>query len=262
MAIEASILAFAFLLLTLQIRSVFHPYGLGRPDFEVSERAWMAVSWGALALGLVWASWHRDYPVLRWGWRIIGGLAIALVTFGSLIQWDGLFIGNALGQWPILNGLIVCFLLPALLAAAVSWMLSRMGERQAAMVAGIAALVFSFAFLTYEVRHYFGFAQGRVSALASDAELYTYSIVWLVYGAALLVAGIVTRLPVLRYASLAVLVLVVGKVFLVDMADLTGLLRVASFLGLGIALLALGFLYRRYVFRDDLPVADSPATGG
>jgi len=67
----------------------------------------------------------------------------------------------------------------------------------------------------------------------------------------------VTRLPVLRYASLVVLVLVVGKVFLVDMADLTGLLRVASFLGLGIALLALGFVYRRYVFREDSSPADS-----
>ena len=61
--------------------------------------------------------------------------------------------------------------------------------------------------------------------------------------------------PLIRLAA-------VVKVFAFDMADLTGLLRVASFLGLGIALLALGFLYRRYVFRDDLPVADSPATGG
>jgi uncharacterized membrane protein len=43
---------------------------------------------------------------------------------------------------------------------------------------------------------------------------------------------------------------------------LTGLLRVASFLGLGIALLALGFVYRRYVFREDPSPADSAVAGG
>ncbi len=262
MAVEASILAFAFLLLSLQVRSIFNPDGLGQERFDAPERAWMAVSWGALALGLIYGNWRRDHPVLRWGWRIIGALAIALVTLGSAIQWDALFENDALGKWPILNGLIVCFLIPALFAAFGAWMLEKMQERTGALVAGIAALCFGFAFLSYEVRHYFAFAAGRVSSQTSDAELYTYSIVWLIYGACLLVAGILTRLAVLRYASLAVLVLVVGKVFLVDMADLTGLLRVASFLGLGIALLALGFLYRRYVFRDDGPVADSGGVSG
>jgi uncharacterized membrane protein len=262
MAVEAGILAFAFLLLSLQVRSFFNPDGLGQPRFDVAERAWMAVSWGALALGLIYGNWRREHAVLRWGWRIIGGFAIALVTLGLAGQWDRLFANNALGSLPVLNGLIVCFLIPALMAAAATWMLQRMDQRTASLVAGIAALGFGFAFLSYEVRHYFGFAQGRVSALASDTELYAYSIVWLVYGACLLVAGIVTRQAVLRYASLAVLVLVVGKVFLVDMADLTGLLRVASFLGLGIALLALGFLYRRYVFRDDPAAADSAQPAG
>lgn len=261
LAIEASALAFAFLLLSLQVRSIFNPDGLGQERFDAPERAWMAVSWGALACGLIYANWQREHPVLRWGWRIIGGLAILLVTFGSAAQWDSLFANNAMGSLPLFNGLIVALLIPALMAAGAAWMLQRMGQRMAAMAAGVAALGFGFAFLSYEVRHYFGYAEGRVSRFIVDAELYTYSIVWLVYGACLLVAGIVTRLPVLRYASLAVLVLVVGKVFLVDMADLTGLLRVFSFLGLGIALLALGFLYRRYVFRDDAPPADSAAAG-
>lgn len=262
MAVEASILAFAFLLLSLQVRSIFNPDGLGQQRFEVMERAWMAVSWGALALGLIYGDWRRHHAVLRWGWRIVGGLAIALAGLGLALQWDALFAGGAMGRTPVLNGLVVCFLIPALMAAGAAWMLARMGQGRAVLVAGIAALGFGFAFLTYQVRHYFGWSGERVSALSSDAELYTYSIVWLVYGAALLLAGIASGQAVLRYASLAVLVLVVGKVFLVDMADLTGLLRVASFLGLGIALLALGFLYRRYVFGDTAAVADRRGAEG
>ena len=52
----------------------------------------------------------------------------------------------------------------------------------------------------------------------------------------------------LRYASLAVLLLAIGKVFLFDTAALDGLFRVASFLGLGLTLMALGFVYQRFVF--------------
>jgi uncharacterized membrane protein len=36
-------------------------------------------------------------------------------------------------------------------------------------------------------------------------------------------------------------------VFAIDMSDLTGLWRVLSFLGLGLALIGLGVVYRRFV---------------
>ena len=39
------------------------------------------------------------------------------------------------------------------------------------------------------------------------------------------------------------------KVFLLDMDALVGLWRVLSFLGLGLALIALGAVYRRFVVR-------------
>jgi uncharacterized membrane protein len=42
---------------------------------------------------------------------------------------------------------------------------------------------------------------------------------------------------------------VVAKVFVIDMAGLQGLLRVFSFLGLGAALVGLGYAYRRFGFR-------------
>lgn len=253
MAVEASILAFAFLLLTLEVRSIFHPGGLGETSFGSAERGWMAASWGALSLGLIYGAWRHPYRVLRWAWIASGAAAIVLTVFGQLVWLDDLFADRDIGGTRIFNGLLVSFGLPTLLAAGATMMLQRVGERWAALIAGMAALVFGFALLTYEIRHWFDFATGaRAITPITDAELYAYSIVWLIFGAGLLVGGILRRDTMMRYASLAVLVLVVGKVFLVDMSDLTGLLRVASFLGLGVGLLALGFLYRRYVFRDDL----------
>ena len=66
-----------------------------------------------------------------------------------------------------------------------------------------------------------------------DAENWTYSAVWLVFGILLLTAGIFLRSTMVRAASGLVIALVVFKVFLFDMAALTGVLRAASFLGLG-----------------------------
>ena len=45
--------------------------------------------------------------------------------------------------------------------------------------------------------------------------------------------------------GIGLLGLVIAKLFLVDMSDLDGLLRVASFMGLGLSLLGLSYLHQR-----------------
>ena len=67
--------------------------------------------------------------------------------------------------------------------------------------------------------------------------------------AGLLGAGVLSRLDTLRYGSLAVLLIAVGKVFLIDTSSLENLYRVMSFFGLGVTLIGLGYLYQRLVFR-------------
>ena len=81
------------------------------------------------------------------------------------------------------------------------------------------------------------------------AEWYAYSAAWLGLGVALLAAGVVSGRASLRYGSLAVLLLAVGKVFLLDTRHLDGLLRAGSFLGLGLTLMVLGYVYQRFRIR-------------
>ena len=83
----------------------------------------------------------------------------------------------------------------------------------------------------------------------SDAEIYAYSAGWLVFAGVLLGIGLVRHSTPVRHAALAVLLVAVVKVFGFDMADLTGLYRVASFFGLGLSLIGIGWLYQRFVFR-------------
>mgnify|MGYP002861301498 CR=1 FL=1 len=52
---------------------------------------------------------------------------------------------------------------------------------------------------------------------------------------------------------------IIAKIFLVGMSDIEGLLRIASFLGLGMALLGVSCLHRR--LQNDEPQAESEASG-
>jgi uncharacterized membrane protein len=56
-----------------------------------------------------------------------------------------------------------------------------------------------------------------------------------------------------RFASAAVVVLTVFKVFLVDMRGLTGIWQSLSFIGLGVVLLGIGWLYQRLLFPRRRP---------
>ena len=65
--------------------------------------------------------------------------------------------------------------------------------------------------------------------------------------------GTLRGVQMLRYASLAVILLAVTKVFLFDARGLEGLYRVFSFLGLGLCLLGLSYFYGRFVFTRPAP---------
>jgi uncharacterized membrane protein len=54
-----------------------------------------------------------------------------------------------------------------------------------------------------------------------------------------------------RIASLVLMLAAVAKVFLFDAAGLTGLLRIASFLALGFSLIGIGWVYSRFLKRQD-----------
>ena len=62
--------------------------------------------------------------------------------------------------------------------------------------------------------------------------------------------GFLRHTAAFRHAGMVLVCIVVAKVFLIDMAGLKGLLRVFSFLGLGAALIGLGYAYRRFGFQE------------
>ena len=70
-------------------------------------------------------------------------------------------------------------------------------------------------------------------------------VAWLAIGVGLLALGSRFDARSLRIASAVIVILTVAKVFLIDMANLEGVLRALSFIGLGFVLIGIGLFYQK-----------------
>jgi len=251
--LEAGALAFAFTLATLAIRQLFHPGNLSTTTIELTEWGALVVVWTFLGGGLLAASrrWlAQPLPSLEWGGRIglLGGAA--LMILGPLGVDNPLWTSEPVGETPVFNLLLWVYGVPALLFGLAAAELRKRASQRLAPALAILTVVLAFALVSLEVRQAF---QGNVlnGPTTSIVERWSYSAAWILFGAALLVFGVTRKGKMLRYASLAVMLLVIAKVFLYDMANLSDLWRVFSFMGLGVSLLALAWVYQRFVFRED-----------
>ncbi|MEH6662225.1 MAG: DUF2339 domain-containing protein [Parasphingorhabdus sp.] len=84
----------------------------------------------------------------------------------------------------------------------------------------------------------------------TTTETYLYSASLLLLAIAWLARGIQTTNALLRIGGLLLLTLVTFKVFLID-AQLDGILRILSFLGLGFALIGIGWIYGKLMKREN-----------
>ena len=239
---------FTAALVLLEIRQ----WSTGRHP-EAPETSFLEVALDVSALSLL--SLFALHLGDRTGRRMLGaiaqvGLCLALAGGIGLLLANPAFVSDAdPGTGAVLNALLPAYAIPALAAVGVGRRAGLPGR--ARRVLAVYALVAAFAYVTLMVRHAFHpDAMGLSVSPVVDAELWAWSGAWLVCGLALMAFGIVQRQKPLRLAALALVTLTGAKVFLVDMAGLEGLWRVLSFLGLGLTLIALGAVYRRFVAPD------------
>ena len=166
-------------------------------------------------------------------WRMVALLAAAAVNV------DGTRPGfSAVFNVPFGAGLLV-----SVAAGVVAWVIRG---KLAVWVAG-AALLSVLTLITSELLTF-----GELGSLGSGtreearfrAQVYV-SVAWGLYAAVLLTVGFVRDLEKLRWAALVVFALTLGKVLLMDMAQLATGYRIGSFLAVGVLLVSASFLYQR-----------------
>ena len=100
--------------------------------------------------------------------------------------------------------------------------------------------------LSQEIIHYFGSREAAQGGDYSSAKHLSLTVLWAVYSVGVIGAGIVLRSSQVRLAGMALLAVPVLKLFIFDVFLLERGYRVASFVTLGLLLLATGLVYQRY----------------
>jgi uncharacterized membrane protein len=130
-------------------------------------------------------------------------------------------------------------------ATAALWLAARfLAERSEAVVAyvaGHAVLLFA---LSLEIG---GWVTRNVAAEdQSSVQIIAVSVMMTVYAVILVLIGVRTRAAIHRILGLALVALVVAKLYLVDVWVLGRLFRITAFLALGVLLLVVSYLYSRF----------------
>ncbi len=252
--LEQIALVLGFVLIHLEINHAFNngnAFGFPGMRYGLAEHGCFLIVWLTSALAMMRWRLHVARPHYRWMTNVLLGLSYAGFFIGVFIMSP--LISTIRFNGPLLfDAMMLAYLAPALLAALCVPALQKLNAGRNGLAMALASAIAGFAYYSLEIRRLFhegSIALHRVPI--SEVESYSYSLAWLILGGVMLAAAFVTRRQMLRVGSLCLIILVVGKVFLLDMSGLSGILRAASFLGLGAALIGIGLFYQRMVFRKD-----------
>jgi uncharacterized membrane protein len=259
--LRVSSLTLVFWTITLLIRYGFNgdalkwtAIGDAAGEAGLAEIGTYPLAWLVLGSVTLWLGNKRKDLVLNYAAIVIMALAAIFIVVAAGIQGNPWLREISVGEWPVINWVLWIYGLPAalcfLFTAGVKRFttLTRPFERLARILSA-AGYVFLLMTVTYEVAQYF---RGPIlpGHYTGAVETYSYSAAWLILGSGVLIYGVKSNSLVERYGGLAILTLTIGKVFFFDTSELTGLYRVTSFLGLGLSLLGLAYIFQRFVNRQ------------
>ncbi|MBI4233761.1 MAG: DUF2339 domain-containing protein [Chloroflexi bacterium] len=226
---------------------------------QLGDQAWTTAAWAAEGVVLTWLSFTLRMPTLRpFAFGVFAVMAVRLLFFDTAVELRTFR--------PLLNERFLAFVFGIAATYTAAYLLWRgrgdlqPWEQEAFTLYPlflVAASFFSLWVLTAEVLSYF---DSRIAATARlggvgwwqraealrDGKNLSLTGLWALYAAVLLVVGFARRSRLVRLAGLGLLVVPIAKVFVYDVFTLERVYRIVAFIGLGVLLLAGGYLYQRY----------------
>jgi uncharacterized membrane protein len=211
----------------------------------------VTIGWAAEGAAIAWVGLRA-----RNGTFQFGGLALLALAVNRLL--DGYFVTPAAFS-AILNQRAFATLAIVSLIYSLGWLFNRSDEPHAARVRAalhVAGSVITVLWITAEIRSYW-----QVRADQANAYLYEHmmlSLAWGLYGAMLIAFGMRRAYAPVRYIGMTILAITVLKVFFYDLWELGGIYRVIGFLGFGILLVLVSYLYQRGAFAAQRRPSSAP----
>ncbi len=211
------------------------------------SREWITLGWALEGAALLWLFHRVPHPGLR-----LTGIALLAIVFARLALNPAVLGYHERGALPILNWYLYTYGVAAVCLFLGAWLLRPPRDRvfdvnvPPLLCALGAALVFLL--LNIEIADFFTAEGHRVLTFefsGNFARDMTYTIAWSLFALLLLMVGLWRRIPMARYAGLALMGVALLKLFLHDLATLTALYRIAAFIATAVIAIVASFLYQK-----------------
>jgi uncharacterized membrane protein len=213
---------------------------------------WITIGWFVEAGVLLWVADRIQSELLN-----VFALAALALGVARLLLLDNFYTTQL-----IFNMRMATYTVAVAVLGAVAWYAARRTDeagRTVAAVALVALNVLALIALSREVADYYARqmtalrpafgkwtpAYGNDSRRVQIARDFTYSALWMAYGAMLMVVGFLRRSAFVRWQALLLIAATIVKVFVYDVSQLDREYRIVSFMVLGVLLLAISFVYQR-----------------
>ena len=225
------------------------------------ENEWVTIAWALQGLAVLWLWGRVDHPGLKWlALALFGAVTVRLTINPAVLDY------HAPSGMPVLNWIAYTYLVPMVALLLGSRILDRLERERRRpwesevlgksnlLTGAVAAAAILIGFVWVNLTIVDAFSTGRALELPFDrvpARDLTLSISWALYGIALLAIGIWRTLRPLRALGTTLIAITAFKVFLYDLGNLEDLWLVASLVALALSLIAVSFIYRRFVFTKE-----------
>jgi hypothetical protein len=211
------------------------------------DRQWITIGWALEGMALLWLFHRVPHPGLR-----LTGIGLLTAAFVRLAFNPAVLEYHPRAATPIFNwylyayGIVtICLFVGTRLLAPPRSLVLKSNVQP---VLGGLGTVLAFLLLNIEIADYFSEPGSTLTFQFSGnfARDMTYSIAWALFALALLVYGILKKIPVARYAAMGLLCVTLLKLFFHDLAQLGQLYRIGAFVGVAVIAMLASFAYQKF----------------
>lgn len=216
------------------------------------DGAVVTIGWAAEGAAIAWVGLRARHTTFQLGGFVLAALAVSRLLNGYF-ETPAVFI-------PLFNQRAFATFAILALMYALAWLFNHSEEPHRGQVRAalhVAASVLTMLWITAEIRSYWDVRADRANAYLYEHMM--LSLAWGVYGAILIAFGMQRAYAPVRYVGMTILAITVMKVFFYDLWELGGIYRVVGFLGFGILLVLVSYLYQRGAFAAKRAAAPSEA---
>jgi hypothetical protein len=213
------------------------------------DHQWITIGWALEGAALAWLYGRVPHRGL-----LIASTALLAVVFVRLGLNSSIWTYEPRSALRVLNWYLYTYAAAAAAMFLAAWYLSKTDDRvmpwlpRSSRLLPALATVLLFMLLNIEIADFYATGPAITFRFGVGvSQDLTYTIGWLAFGLVLLGAGIYLHNRPARITAVTLIAVTAFKCFLYDLASLGGLYRVASFVGLAIALALVSVVLQKYV---------------